>query len=376
MARIYLDNNATTRLRPEVLDAMMPYWAGEPGNPSSLHREGSRARRALENSREQIAELLDADPRGIVFTSGGTESNNLAILGYGPGDCGHLILSPIEHPSVIGAARSLESRGWSLSHLPVSPSGVVDAGSLSDVVRPDTQLITLMLANNETGAIQPVEAVVRQASARSIPVHTDAVQAIGRIPVSFRRLGVTSLSVSAHKLHGPAGIGVLVFDPNCRPAPRQFGGEQELSLRPGTESVAAAVGCAKALELALVDREADCSRMAAHRDRFEAEIRRAAPSALIHAAHVERLCNTTSVYIPEQDGQALVVSLDLRGVACSLGSACASGSPEPSHVLRAMGYSIEHARSSLRFSLSRYTTESEIRDAASRLLASVACRQR
>jgi len=367
--RIYLDNNATTAIDPAVLDAMQPYWSPEYGNASSLHREGQLARRALEEARETIAELLDAEPRQVIFASGGTEANNLALLGL----CGrlpaHAVTSSIEHPSVLGCFDLLVRRGFPITRVPVNSEGVVAVEEFSRAMQPDSRLATLMLVNNETGAVQPVLEVARECRRRGIALHVDGVQAIGKIPVSFRSLGVTSLSLSGHKFHGPVGIGALIVDRPELLQPVLTGGHQEFGVRPGTESVALAVGLAEALKLAVQSMAAETTRISSLCDRLEAALRALAGARLNGPAH-HRSPNTANLQFPGLDGQAAVLALDLFGVACSTGSACASGAPTPSHTLLAMGLTERQARSSIRFSLSRNTTLIEI-DAAIEAIARV-----
>jgi cysteine sulfinate desulfinase/cysteine desulfurase-like protein len=367
MHRIYLDNNATTALHPAVLEAMLPFLRGDLGNPSSLHREGNRARRVLEAAREQVAHLLDADPRGVVFTSGGSEANSLAIAGLAAQTPAAVALTtPIEHPSVRDCFQLLAARGWTVRHLPVTPDGDVSVDGPT-VIDSQVRLVSAMLANNETGVLQPVGAMARQAAVLGVPVHCDAIQAVGKIPVSFRKLGVAALSLSAHKFHGPAGTGALLLDRRWPIQPLFCGGHQEHGLRPGTESVAQAVGLATALAIACRELEATQTRVAALRDRFESAILQRVPGARVNGSARPRVGNTSNICFPGVDGQALMVALDLAGVACSAGAACCSGAPEPSHVLRAMGCSPAHTRSSLRFSFSSLSQEQEVVDAVQRI---------
>jgi cysteine sulfinate desulfinase/cysteine desulfurase-like protein len=358
--RIYLDNNATTPVVPEVLDAMLPYWSDKFGNASSMHQEGRLARRAIETARDTIAERLDASPEQVIFTSGGTEANNLAILGFAGQPPGRLVTSSIEHPSVLGCFDLLERRGFHVQRAPVDRSGVVCRDLFFQLLTPDTRLASVMLVNNETGAIQPVVELAAAARGQGALFHCDAVQAVGRMPVSFPSLGVNALSLSAHKFHGPLGVGALIVDRKDSLQPVLTGGHQEMGLRPGTEPVALIVGMAKALEIAAQSLEPDSQRIRQLRDYLEHGLRERLPSVIINAPGHACVANTLNVRIPNLDAQAAVVALDLHGVACSTGSACASGAPTPSHALLAIGLSDEEARSSLRFSLSRLTARSDL----------------
>lgn len=361
--RIYLDNNATTAVVPEVLDAMMPYWSDRFGNASSMHQEGRLARRAIETARDTIAELLDANPEQVLFTSGGTEANNLAILGFAAQPPGQLITSSIEHPSVLGCFDLLERRGFHVRRAPVDCNGVVRLDRFSELLSPDTRLASVMLVNNETGAIQPVVKLAAAARRQAVLFHCDAVQAVGRMPVSFRSLGVNAISLSAHKFHGPLGVGALIVDRKDLLQPVLTGGHQEMGFRPGTEPVALIVGMAKALEVAAQRVEQDSPRICHLRDYLEQGLRHRLDRVIVNGPSHDRIANTVNVRLPSLDAQAAVVALDLLGLACSTGSACASGAPTPSHALLAMGLSEQEARSSLRFSLSRLTSRSDVDDA-------------
>ena len=361
--RIYLDNNSTTSLSPEVLDAMLPYFTGEARNPSSSHREGRLARRALDTARESIAELLGAEFDEIVFTSGGTEANNLAIFGQALRVPGPLITSTIEHPSVSGCFDELACWGFEVHRLNVDASGVVRVADFPALLASQPSLVSVMLANNETGSIQPIKELADEARAHGVYIHSDAVQSVGKLPVSYRALGVNSISLSAHKFHGPVGIGALVIDKLHKPRPILHGGHQEFGLRPGTEPVALVVGMAKALELALRDLDHAISLMSELRDLLWNLLRERVERATLNGPVEQRLCNTVNVHFPGLDAQSAVLALDLAGLACSTGSACSSGAPTPSPVLLAMGLSEQQARGSIRFSLSRQTTPEQIRDA-------------
>jgi cysteine desulfurase len=373
-APIYLDNNATTPLAPAAAEAMIRAAQDCWGNPSSQHAFGRRARQVLEDAREAIGGLLGANlggfpPDRVIFTSGGTEANNLALFGLIDQGPAHLIVSGIEHPSVTAAAEALASRGsCTLDKLPVAANGEIVVDELRPRLRPDTRLIAVMLANNETGVLQPVERVSQIAAEAGVPVHTDAVQPAGKLPVHFRRLGVASMTVSAHKFHGPTGIGVLVVRAGVELKPTLFGGHQQEGLRPGTEPAVLAAGMRAALEA--WHREADerLRRMQALRDEFESLLLTEFPELVVHGRQADRLPHTSHVGFPGIDGPALGIALDLAGVACSTGSACASGSSQPSPILLAMGAGEGLARASLRFSFGAQSTAEETHEAARRIL--------
>lgn len=360
---IYMDCAATTPVRPEVLEGMLPYFGGRFANASSIHYAGQTARGAVERSREIVAACLGAGPREIFFTSGGTESDNLAVKGVARARRGHgrhLILSAIEHPAVLDCAADLAEEGYEFSFLPVDRCGVVEVGALRDAMRPDTILVSVMLANNETGTVQPVEKICAIAAAAGIPVHTDAVQAIGKIPVDIGRLGVDLLTLSAHKFHGPKGVGALYAARGAVPRPLLSGGGQERRLRPGTENVPAIVGLGIAIELACREREAEAARLARLRDRLEQGIRAGIGGCELNGHRDKRLPNILNMSFAGATGEALTVALDTRGIAVSSRSACASGSLEPSHVLHAMGVDGRLALSSVRFSLGRDSTAAQV----------------
>jgi cysteine desulfurase len=383
MTPIYLDHNATTPLDPEVLEAMRPHWLLG-GNPESRHSAGRSARRALERSRESVARILGASPDEVVFTSGGTEANNLAVFGLSGKDSGlrtqdsgaaHLISSPIEHPAVAEAVARLEMEGFAVDRPGVDAEGRADTRAMAGAIRPSTRLATLMLANNETGAIQPVAELAALAAELGVPVHTDAVQAVGRITVDFHALGVATLASSAHKFHGPSGIGLLLVRKGVKLAPRTFGGGQQGGRRPGTPSVALAVGLAKALELWRDEADRRGARWSKLVDRLESGLLAAlGPERVVRNGPSDpslRLPQTLNVGFPGLDGDALLMQLDLAGVAVSLGSACASGASEPSPTLLAMRVPDARLRSSVRFSLGASTDEAEIDEALARVVAVV-----
>jgi cysteine desulfurase len=391
---IYLDHNATTPLDPEVLEAMRPYWLAG-GNPESRHAAGRAARRAWEQAKEVVARILGADPDEVIFTSGGTESNNLAIFGLAWGGCsppssalrapspqggegdrpGHVVASPIEHPAVAEAVAALEAEGFAIDQPAVEATGVADAGRMAAAIRAETRLATLMLANNETGAIQPVARLAAMARQRGVPVHTDAVQAVGRIAVDFHGLGVATLSASAHKFHGPMGVGLLLVQRGVRLRARLYGGGQQQGRRPGTPPVPLAVGLAAALARWEADAAARSARGTALRDRLEAGLIAAlGPYQVVRNGPADaalRLPQTVNLGFPGLDGDALLMQLDLAGIAASLGSACASGATRPSPTLVAMRVPDDRLRSSVRFSLGATTTAAEIEDALERIVTIV-----
>jgi cysteine desulfurase len=355
--RIYLDNNATTRIHPAVLDALEDSLQNVYGNASSIHKEGQAARRRIEEARESVASLLGSTAREIVFTSGGTESNNAALFGVaGHGGIHHIVTTAIEHPSVLEPLQELERRGHSVTFVPPSRDGAVDAAAMLAALRDNTRLVTMMLTNNETGVIQPVAEVARVCRERGIHVHCDAVQAAGKIDVDAAALAVDTLAISAHKIHAPKGIGALYVRKGLALERHMFGGAQERRRRAGTENVplAAAFGVAAAL----ARNPAPRAQVTTLRDRLERELRD--EQITVNGDGAARVPNTSSITFRGADGEGLVIALDLAGIAVSTGSACSSGRVEPSHVLIAMGLTEEEAKSTVRFSLSRMTTEEEI----------------
>jgi len=376
MNRIYLDYNATSPLLPEVTEAMVECYRRYPGNPASQHRSGREAHRVLEDAREEIADMLGARLTGrqadrLVFTSGGTESNNLAVLGIaGAAPTRHaqgIVISAIEHPSVESAAAHLTRSGWSVRRLGVTQAGVVRFEEIDDILATRPALVSVMLASNETGVVQPVAEIAERCRAAGVLMHTDAVQVVGKLPVEFRKLGVATMSIAAHKFHGPRGIGALILRHDVALAPVMFGGLQQDGLRPGTEPVALAVGMRAALEAYHRERDQRARRMSELRDRFEAALQASLSGLVINGGGADRLPHVSNVAFVGLDRQALMVALDLAGVECSTGSACASGSSEPSPVLRAMGCDDRLVSSSLRFSLGATTTEAEIDEAIRRI---------
>jgi cysteine desulfurase len=378
MRRIYLDNNATTPMAPEVLAAMQPFWLEDFGNPSSIHWYGQRAKAAVETAREQVAKLLNARPSEIVFNSGGTESDNTALVGIveaARSPSKHIITTAIEHQAVLSTAKALEKRGVQVTYVRVGSSGVVDPTDIERAVRPETVLISVMHANNELGTIQPLDEIGRIARERDIYFHTDAVQSMGKIPVDVEKLGVDLLSLSAHKLYGPKGVGALYIRKGTILRPLIHGGHDERDRRPGTENVPGIVGLGKAAELAREHLSEEAAHVAALRDRLEAGILSAVALSAVNGDRRRRLPTTTNLRFEHIEGEGFVIALDLRGIACSTGAACSSGSVEPSHVLSAIGLRPEQARSSVRFSLGRFNTDEDV-DATLEILPAVVERLR
>ncbi len=385
MNHIYLDANSTTPMDEAVRQVMIDAYGDNDANPASQHRPGQVARRKLEDSRSLIASLLGAQRNDrLIFTSGGTESDNLAVIGIAGGLSSipkdqqpEVIISAIEHPAVLGAADFLASRGFIIHKLPADVNGVVDLGKLEEWISPATRLVSLMLANNETGVLQNVSAAVDICRTHDVPVHCDAVQAIGKIPVGFRELGVAAMTITAHKIHGPRGIGGLLVTDQLDVQPLMFGGVQQLGQRPGTEDIALAAGFAKSVELAteLLDERSSWIRQC--RDRFERLILAELPTTHIHGLNAERLPHTSNLsFLGEAgeaaiDRQALMMAADIEEVAISTGSACTSGSSEASHVLTAMGCEKAIIDSSIRISFSASTTNLDVTEGARRIIMCV-----
>jgi cysteine desulfurase len=360
MQRVYLDNNASTPVLPEVQEAMRPYFGERFGNASSIHHHGQDTRAAVENARESVAALLGCRASEIVFTSGGTEADNLAIAGLAAaGD--HVITSSIEHHAVLFACKHLEDIGCEVTCLPVDGRGLVDPGDVRRALRPNTKLISIMMANNETGVLQPVEEIGKVAAEADVYFHTDAVQAAGKVQISVKRIGCDLLSISGHKIHGPQGVGALYVGKGTRIQPLFFGGRHERSRRAGTENVPGIVALGKAAELALQGLESgEDKRMAALRDRLQRGILAQVEEAGVNGDGAPRVPNTTNIYFDHIEGEAMVISLDLKGLAVSTGAACSSGAIEPSHVLTAMGLRGDRARASIRFSLGKQNTSEDV----------------
>ena len=364
---INLDQNATMPLRPEALRAMLPWLSGPVGNPASAHGAGRQARRALEDARDMVAGLLDAFPEEVVFTSGATEANNLALFGLAGDPPGIILASPIEHPCVVEPLKQLAGHGFTVMWLPVTAEGIVQDRAMKESNAP--RLVTVMLANHETGAIQPIAELA--ASHPSALFHCDAAQAVGKIPVDFRALGVTSLSASGHKFGGPVGVGALLLKRGTKLRPLLFGGHQQQGRRPGTESVALAGGFAAALEAAVRELMAVAARLLALRQRLLARLAEAAP-VILNGPASGGLPQVLNLSFPGCRADALLMALDLAGVHCSTGSACSSGSLLPSPVLKAMGLPEESLRSAMRFSFGTGISEAEIDAAAGRIVTAVA----
>ncbi|HZS10223.1 MAG TPA: cysteine desulfurase NifS [Blastocatellia bacterium] len=367
--RIYLDHSATTRVDDEVVRAMLPYFTEIYGNASSTHQWGQRAKQAIEEARQQVASLLNADKTEITFLSGGTEADNLAIKGIAEAHAEkgrHIITSQIEHPAVLTTCGQLEKQGWRLSYLPVYQEGIVRISDVRDALTDETTLVTIMHANNEIGTIQPlgeISALVKErraAGQRHLHLHADAVQSVGKIPVDVKELGVDLLSLSAHKIHGPKGVGALFVRRGVRLRSQMHGGHHERDRRAGTESVPLIVGLGKAAELSRLRLAEFVPRVRELRDYLETEILRRIPDTIRNGAAEPRLPHISSLSFEHVEGEGLMISLDLKGVAVSTGSACSSGSLEPSHVLVAIGLPSDTGRGSLRFSLGKDTTKEEL----------------
>jgi cysteine desulfurase len=360
MRRVYLDNNATTPVLPEVLDAMQPYFGEHFGNASSIHRHGQETRAAIERARESVAALLGCQASEIVFTGGGTEADNLALFGLSQsGD--HIITSTIEHHAVLNACKHLEAEGYQVTYVPVDGRCQVDPDDVRRALRPNTKLITIMMANNETGVLQPSREIGRIAAEANVYFHTDGVQAAGKVAIDVELMGCDLLSISGHKMHAPQGVGALYVRKGTRLKPMFYGGRHERSRRAGTENVPGIVGLGKAAELANEAlRRGEAEKMSAMRDRLENQILAHVESIAINGAGAPRVPNTTSLCFSYIDGEALLIALDLKGLAVSTGAACSSGALEPSHVLTAMGLSAEHARASVRLSLGKQNTANDV----------------
>ncbi len=378
MRRVYLDNNATTPVLPEVLEAMRPYFGEHFGNASSIHHQGQETRAAVERARESVAALLGCRASEVVFTSGGTEADNLAIFGLASaGD--HVITSTIEHHAVLNACKHLakyrdeyrdeyrDMTGCEVTYLPVDGRGLVDPADVKRALRPNTKLITIMFANNETGVVEPVAEIGKIAAEADVYFHTDAVQAASKVPIDVNKIGCDLLTISGHKFHGPQGVGALYVRKGTQLEPMLYGGNHERSRRAGTENVPGIVGLGKAAELASAgfergndrgDGRAD-QKMAAARDRLERELLTIEATGL-NGEGAPRVPNTTNIYFDGIEGEALVIALDLKGLAVSTGAACSSGAIEPSHVLTAMGLRPDRAKASIRFSLGKQNTREDV----------------
>ncbi len=360
---VYLDHAATTPVAPEVLEAMLPYFQQFWGNPSSIHRYGRQASEGVEQGRAHLAELLHCTPKEIYFTGGGTEADNLAIFGTALAreEKGrHIITSVIEHHAVSHTCEALQKRGWEVTYLPVDSTGLVDPDELRHAIRPDTVLATIMHANNEVGTVQPIAEIGAICREAGVWFHTDAVQSVGHIPTRVNELNVDMLSLSGHKLYGPKGVGALFIRRGVRIKPQIFGGGHERGMRSGTENVPGIVGLGRAAELALAEMESEAARQTRLRDKLLDGIVARIPDSFITGHREHRLPNNASVIVKYIEGEAQLLRLDAAGIAASSGSACTSGSLDPSHVLLAMGIEVAFAHGSIRFSLGRGTTEAEI----------------
>jgi cysteine desulfurase len=362
--RIYFDYNATTPMAPETADAVASATRDLFGNASSVHFFGQQAKSAVDHARSATAALIGADPSEIVFTSGGTESDNFAIRGAAdalePGKRRHLVASGIEHEAVLNTLKALTRRGWRTTLLPLDASGVVSPDRLREVLTDDTALVSVMHANNEIGTIQPVAELAAIAHERGALMHTDAVQSAGKIPVDARALGVDLLSLSAHKFNGPKGAGALWIRRGTRLLPHQTGGKHERNRRAGTENVPALVGLGVAATLAAAKLNREAERVGALRDRLEEGVLRSVPGTAVNGERRSRVPNTTNISFDRVEAESLLIALDLEGIAVSTGSACSSGTLEPSHVLKAMGLPVHRTQNSLRFSLGLFSTEAEV----------------
>jgi cysteine desulfurase len=366
-SRVYLDYNATTPVDPAVVETMLPFLGENFGNAGSVHTPGQRARAAVDSARESVAALIGADPDEIVFTSGGTEADNLAVFGTVAASTRprmHVITTAIEHHAILHSCDELVRQGVDVTVVAVragsDSQGIVDPEEIRRAIRPETVLITVMHANNELGTIQPIEEIARIAAEAGVCFHCDAVQSAGKVPLDVKKLGVDLLSISAHKFCGPKGVGALYVRAGRQIARRSYGGHAERDRRAGTENVPGIVGIGKAAELARKLLSEDSARIRSLRDRLEAALLDRIPHVLVNGDRARRVPNTSNLSFPGAGGEALLIALDLQGLACSTGAACSSGSTEPSHVLLAAGLSHDHARSSLRFSLGRPSTSADI----------------
>jgi cysteine desulfurase len=375
MPRVYLDNNATTPVLPEVFDGMQPYFAEHFGNASSIHHHGQETRAAVERARESVAALLGCRSSEVVFTSGGTEADNLALFGLVlPGD--HVITSTVEHHAVLNSCKQLEKLGCEVTYVSVDSRCLVDPGDIRRALRRNTKLITLMMANNETGVLQPVEEIGNIAAEADVYFHTDAVQAAGKATIDVNRVACDLLSISGHKMHAPQGVGALFVRKGTMLEPMLYGGSHERSRRAGTENVPGIVALGKAAELARAGLEnGNTAQIAALRDRLQQSVLSNLEAVGVNGDGAPRVPNTTNIYFDGIEGEALVIALDLKGLAVSTGAACSSGAIEPSHVLMAMGFSPDRARASIRFSLGKQNTAEDIEFALS-LISPIVARLR
>ena len=375
MRKVYLDNNATSPLLPEVFEAMRPYFVENFGNASSIHQQGQQARAAVERAREQVAELLNCRPAEVVFTSGGTEGDNLALFGLArPGD--HIITSSIEHHAILNSCKRLEDIGCDVTYLAVDARGLVDPDDVRRAIRPETKLVSVIFANNETGVLQDVNAIGAIAAEADVYFHTDAVQAAGKVPIDVSQIRCDLLTVTGHKMHGPLGAGALYVRKGTLLQAMLYGGGHERSRRAGTENLPGIVGLGKAAEIARLGfSDGSVARVAELRDRLESAILSSLDQVSVNGEGAARVPNTTNLVFEYLEGEAMVIALDLKGVSVATGAACSSGAIEPSHVLTAMGLSRERASASIRFSLGKQNTADDI-DFALQLIPDVVCRLR
>ena len=362
MKTVYVDNNATTMVAPEVLETMLPYFTDQYGNPSSMHTFGGQVGFAVKEARAKVAALIGASPEEIVFTGCGTESDNAAIMAalQSQPDKRHLITTRVEHPAVKSLAENLSNKGYRVTFVPVDGQGTLDLDYLYDHLNEDTAVVSIMWANNETGVIFPIDEIAQRVREHGIVFHTDAVQAVGKIPVDVRSTPVDMLSMSGHKIHAAKGVGVLYVRKGTRFSPLLIGGHQESGRRGGTENTASIVGLGKAAELAASDWLKDMDRVRRLRDKLENSLLQQVPNAMINGSPQQRLPNTTSIAFEYVEGESILLMMDQYGICASSGSACTSGSLEPSHVLRAMGVPFTAAHGSIRFSLGTYNNEEDI----------------
>ena len=363
MQRIYLDSNATTPVRPEVVAAMLPVYTEDYGNPSSIHWFGQHAKALMDDARAQVARLINAETSEIVFVSGGTEADNLAIRGIAESQKAkgrHIVTSSIEHHAVLHTCKDLEKQGYEISWLGVSADGLVDPEDVRRAIRPDTILISIMHANNEIGTIQPIEDIGKIAEAADVYFHSDGVQSTGKIPVDVKKMKVDLYSISAHKIHGPKGVGALFIKKGSALKPQLTGGGHERNRRSGTENVAGIVGFGVAAKMAREGLGSEMTHVKELRDRLESGLKKNIDLIRVNAENAPRLPNTSNIMVDYAEGEGLVISLDLKGIAVSTGSACSSGSLEPSHVLTAIGKTPDEAHGSLRFSLNSMNTVQDV----------------
>jgi len=360
---VYFDNNATTRVLPEVAEAMLPFYTESYGNPSSIHRFGSEVGRKIEQARAQVAALLgSADPVEVIFTSCGTEGDNAAIRGMleARPDKRHIVTTKVEHSAVLGLCQHLEKKGYRITWLSVDQDGALDLAELSAALSGDTAVVSIMWANNETGVIFPIEMIGALTRAKGIPLHVDAVQAAGRVPIDVSALPVDLLTISGHKFHAPKGVGALYVRRGITFPPFLIGGHQERNRRAGTENVASIIGMGLAAEIALGRLSTDCVDVMKLRDRLEALLLDSCPESRLNGQNQQRLPNTSNISFRYLEGESMLVLLDQQGICASTGSACTAGSAEPSHVLRAMNLPADWLQGAVRFSLSRFNTEAEV----------------